>query len=252
MIDPQFDAYFNKDLGVITQANGDTGDSAQRNATYKNLRKFCGESSEGVLLSPFVVVPGRFRRTPDATHWGSNPNNFSRDQHSILNLALAMSGDKYMLRRSMWDLIKRLGFHQNFQKGTDDIECRWKMPDMFHPTQYSVMIRGLGWAPLYPLLYLTDLVFLGDLYFRTKKLWDYDNMLAQNLFYAVTFKPTPAATLAFWLYERTDFLTHLQKYYTNEGNNGIPPMYDLYKKAYDSVSKKVWSRPFWRHLFPIA
>lgn len=245
--------YYRPELGVFVQADGDSGDSAQRTATYAVLSALVRDPDHKLwetATEVLSVAPGRYRRTPDMSHWGHDPTCFSRDQHSIVNLAHAALGRKKDLKASCWELTKSFGFHQNFLRGSDDLERRWKFPDPINPTEVSVMIRGLGWWWLYPLLYILDVGFLVDLITRKRRTWDYDNMLAQNLFYAVSRYPTRVGVLAFELYEETDFRERLKLYYSLE-ENGIPPMAELYDWAWHNVRGKLWRSDWLLHWFSL-
>lgn len=238
--------------GTITQADGDSGDSAQRNATVAFLRNAAqlpaGETVHYLLVEsyvrPFRVGKGRYRRSSDPSHWGYDPTNFSRDQMSIVMLAIAAAeaksdwGEKGALKDIIKEMIKRGGFHQNFLRGTDDPERKWKLPDFVSPPQISAAIRGLNLWPLYPFLLLLDVGFLADLHLRKYRLWDYDNMLAQNLMFAVMQLPTPISKLAYNLYAKTDFLERIRTYHDPEKSNGIAGMHELFVEADRAVRAK--------------
>lgn len=167
-----------------------------------------------------------------------------------MNLAAAAIGDREELKASMGQILRRVGFHQNFLRGTDDPERRWKCPDILTPHQLSVTIRGLRWWWAYPLLYVLDLAFLADLILRRRQTWDYDNMLAQNFFFAVIRYPTFIGVLAYSIYENTDFLERIDNYYAAE-NNGIPPMAELYRWAFHKTRGKLWSASSFSHWFSL-
>ena len=239
-------------LGAIGQKDGDQGDSSQRDGLFYALA--------GLLKAPVApmgqnldqgwqeavkaheAAPGLYRRSPDPSYWGYNPNNFSRDQHSILRIGMAVMGDKVRIKQSAWAMLKRLGFHQNYHIGTDTTGKWWhdyKIPDIMTPAEVSVIIRGLSIWYLYPVLVLLDLAFFMDLAIRKYGglKHDSDNMLAINLLYANKKYMTPCSWLAMKLYKRTDFMSYIEKYYSEaDGNNGIEPLAQLYKLAFDKLT----------------
>lgn len=226
-------------LESLAQSDGDTGDSAQRVSTFLVLTEILNFNLRlqyEKSMRAHEIVPGRYRRSPVPDYWGSDPTNFSRDQQSILMLCFAINKDKKRLKESMWAIAKRGGFHQNFLRGTDDPTKYWKIPDFLTPFELSVFIRGMDLWILYPLLYVLDLPLILDFLFRKFHKWDYDNMMAQNLFYARIKYPTLVSKLCFASYKYTDFLDCLNNYHTSL--NGIKPLAELYKSAYDFLRSK--------------
>lgn len=226
-------------FGVITQNDGDTGDSSQRCGTYITLKCIVDEDVKeewSMFKKQLMVLSGRFRRSPVKESCWSRPSNLSRDQLSILKLGMAAIGDIFILNQTMKEQLKRLTFHQNFLHG-NEIEY-WKMPDIMNPHEISVWVRGNKIWWLYPLLLILDLGFFADLMFRKHTPWDYDNMLAQNLMFAVKYMPTFISKVAFKLYQKTDFLKRLHIYHV-EFHNGCPPMYDLFVEANNYLLRKI-------------
>jgi hypothetical protein len=238
----------------IRQADLDGGDSAQRTAHFWAITGMLDGSFSGRLqisrslllyyplsMQSHEVEPGVYRRTSDPTHWGSNPNNFSRDQFQALQLAFAVQGDKQRLKESMLALAKRFFLHQNYHIGTDTSGTwkDYKVPDLAHPSHFSVFIRGMDLSWLKPALYILDLHFLADLFFRRKTPHDYDNMLVPQLAYANLESPTWVSKLAWKLYDKKDALEKIRAYHTTEnGNNGINGFYELFKLLEQRVSSE--------------
>lgn len=230
---------------MIVQADGDSGDSAQRTATLyamtsvlespKLERRFnwIGLNYER-SMNAITVAPGVYRRSTDASHWGHNPNNFSRDQFSILQLAFAMNGDRFRLKQAMDGLISRKLLHQNVHPGTDAPPEFRKFPDVAHPSHFSVHIRGMGYWFLYPVLVAIDCLLLADLVVRAvhDPANDLDNMLSQHILYAALRYPTPASWLARHLYALTNWKEKLRAYH-GPARNGIPPLAELIILAYN-------------------
>lgn len=224
---------------TITQADGDTGDSAQRVGHFFALASMAKltdkeiDAASGLdydtCMDAHTVSPGIYRRSPDANHWGNNPDNFSRDQWNALQLAFAARKDKKRLMQSFGQLAARLFFHQNTHEGTDGNNR--KVPDIAHPSHFSVLIRGLGLGvPLLPLLWVLDVFLLLDLLFRNNAT-DYDNMLAPQMLYANVVSSTFISRLAMKLYVRTNFIKCLDKYHSPE-RNGILCFPALFWYAY--------------------
>lgn len=233
---------FDSELGVVTQQDGDTGDSAQRTAALVILSHLLnppGTTSATPIMEVYTrmrtvlkVGRGRFTRSPLPSHWGSDPTNFSRDQHSILMIAMALMNDKIELKETFSEILRRGGFHQNFLRGTDDIERRWKCPDFLSPSELGVLIRGLNFKLLLPILILLDLGFLVDLRLRKKRPWDYDNMLAPSLMFAATRMSTVVSRYAYRKYAATDWLDRVKNYHDPETGNGVVGMFELFKRAH--------------------
>lgn len=233
--------------GALSQKDLDQGDSSQRDGLFYALagllklpKDFIGRDlSQGwsEVVKLHEAAPGLYRRSPDPAYWGHRPDNFSRDQHSVLRLGMAAMGDQARIKESGTAMIKRFGFHQNTHRGTDDPNDAWKIPDIMTPGELTVFIRGLSAWYLYPLLLVLDLALFIDLLLRKNDNWDQDNMLAINLLYAYKKYPTPGSWLAMKLYKRTNFMDRIYNYYRDDnGNNGLAPMYDLYKLAYEELT----------------
>lgn len=222
--------------GTLGQSDGDTGDSSQRLATFWILMSVLGYKSKvhyEETISKHEIVSGRYRRSPILSYWGSDPTNFSRDQHSIMILAFGMLDDKKRIKESLWAIAKRFGFHQNFLRGTDDPTKYWKIPDVVTPAELASFIRGLDLYVLYPFLWILDLFFFPDFYFRKLHKWDADNMLCSHLIFANEKMPTLWSRIAFHCYYFTDFRARLWNYHCT--NNGIKPLYDLFIYVYDHL-----------------
>lgn len=241
------------DHNIIVQANKCGGDSAQRMGIYLTLTKLAGSDVDwkGLPLSMRYYIAmimyrvdaeGTYARHPNTSEWFGNPENFSRDQRAMLELAMAVMGDKAELLRSMKKIISRGGFHQNVRHGTDDPDNSWKVPDFITPGQISTYIRGIFTSKLaqmatQPILMLLDLGLLVDITLRADS-HDIDNMLATKMLFDYKVNSTVISRFAMRKYVTTDFMEKIAEYhgegYDRYGNkkNGIEPFIELFREAY--------------------
>lgn len=236
--------------GTLGQRNLDQGDSSQRDGHFfalagllKAPKDFMGRDlSQGwqETVKLHEARPGLYRRSPNPAVWEYNPNNFSRDQHGMLRIAMAVMGDKKRIAQSAWAMLKRLGFHQNYHIGTDTTGQWWHdyhIPDIMTPGEIAVIVRGLNAWYLYPLLLVLDLSLVIDLLLRKDDNWDSDNMMAMNLLYAYKKYRTPWSWLVMKKYKKTNFMDRIYNYYSCEDDrNGLAPMADLFKLAYEELT----------------
>lgn len=232
---------FSKNIGhsdLICQNDGDQGDTCQRVGTFYFLASILNiqESYRGKeIVTSFIqdaynlssngVRSGRFRRHNNPSAGWYSDRQLSRDQKSILMLAFAQFGFKGRLYEAFKDNASRLFFHQNTL--ADDGKS-FQFPDVMVPNEFSAIIRGLDMWYLIPFLYVLDISFILEvMFFRNTKPWDYDNMLAQQLFYAQIKYPTFISKYTYKIYQNTNFLERLKKYHKDFAN-GIPAIYDMF------------------------
>lgn len=225
--------------GLIKQLDGDQGDTCQREGLFIALLALSGENylaNERLqyALSKLQVEPGVYRRASDPDKWYSNPNNLSRDQRAMLELAMAACGDKKTLKEAMLYILSRGGFHQNVHPGTDVPEDMRKTPDIVSPGELGVYIRGLNLKFLYPILMLLDIGLIADIYLRSK--WDGANMTVINIMYANHKYPTIFSKLAAKLMPIQDMKEEITTYYSAK-KNGIPDLGELYVKCINKFFK---------------
>jgi hypothetical protein len=241
------------EYNLIVQKNKDPGDSAQRTGIYLTLMKLSGFEYDWrdipldmrytmAIMMYRVDTNGTYARTPSRDSWASCPHNFSRDQRAMLELAMAVMGDKKELKRSMKKILLRGGFHQNVRHGTDDPDNKWKVPDFITPGQITTYIRGIFTSKLaqivsQPTLMVLDLGLLFDVAMRADS-HDIDNMLATKLLFDYKVNSTFVSRFAMRKYLTTDFMEKIARYHSEEidlyGNkkNGIRPFITLFKEAY--------------------
>ena len=253
----------------LGQKDLDQGDSSQRDGHFfalagllKASKDFMGRDLSigySMTIRQHETSSGLYRRSPDPSYWGYNPNNFSRDQHQVLRIAMAVMGDTKRVRESAKAMFKRLGFHQNYHIGTDVPVNKsiftqlmikvyklvtghntdyWKVPDLMTPSELSVIIRGTNAWYLYPLLYLLDLTLLVDLKLRKDDNWDQDNMMALQLLYVNSKYPTFISRMVMKKYLKTNFMDRIKNYYkVTDGANGLQPMATLFEVAFKELQK---------------
>jgi hypothetical protein len=229
----------------ISQKDLDQGDSAQRFGTLSTLisiikddaitRAFMrsGHPSRVKSFDLLKADWGIYRRSPDSSFWGYNPNNLSRDQLSILKIGMISIDDQKRLRSVAVRQALRFGFHQNTRKGTDDLTNSWKMPDPMSPGELAVYCRGfLGNMSLIP-NHILDFSLLINLALRDPNNWDQDNMMALELLFSDSKHPTIWSRIAMQSYLKTNFMKRLWNYHRNQdGNNGCEPLYWLFRLAF--------------------
>lgn len=215
--------------GMICQYDGDSGDTAQRQGLNVVLLSLANHNIEAehqmnITIKELKADEGIYRRTANPDHWGYNPNNLSRDQRAMLELAMAATGNPELKVAAKY-IFKRGGFHQNTHPGTDADAKAWKIPDYVSPGELAVYIRGLNMWYLYPVLTVLDLGLVADVFFRSR--WDGANMSAVNILYANKKYRTVFSVLAKRLMPKEEYKKEIKHYYFLE-KNGIPPLGDMY------------------------
>jgi hypothetical protein len=126
--------------GLIVQANGDGGDTAQRTGMFYFVHRDPKAFSRALDL--LEIEAGVFVRHPYQDGFRSNPSRFSRDQQRPLVIALGAYGMHDRLWRLFEAHLRRLGKYQN--------------RDYIGPVNVGEYIRAFKSKPLYPLLFVTD------------------------------------------------------------------------------------------------
>lgn len=223
--------------GILCQKDGDTGDSAQRMGTAHTLLSLIGdEKLTGAALHAGLGYPrqletswGMYARSDQKSFWGSDPRCTSRDQLSIVKMALS---PKELLKVFVRQTL-RLSLHQNYY---DVLESRYHIPDPPILQELSVYARGLLGPLSYLITWFTDIGYGLDMALRNStflNIWSADNMLALGLLQACHKYPSPTAKLLMRFYKKTDFMKRLELYHEiANGNNGCLPLYYLFKVAF--------------------
>lgn len=240
-------------FNLITQANGDGGDTCQRTASYYLAIKLLGYQMDdlGVSVDAGFLYDtctlrhsyGRYRRHVDGRQniagrwhrWYANPDNFSRDQSIVLQSAFIVFNMKYSLLELFKARAKRLFFHFNTESYDDHELIKKKIPDAPSPIEFAQFIRGLKAWYLYPLLYLLDLQLVFDVCItRYINPWDSDNMILPILVSSLHRYPTFVGKFARWIYSFSNAKDRISAYYSEEnGQNGLRPLGELLCKLFD-------------------
>lgn len=187
---------FIDEKAVVTKANGDGGDSAQRTGSYYTalawrypaqiqVSKIAFEMALRALEIPNSL--GKYARHWDKKHWFSQDCVMSRDNETPLKISMAVHGMKKRLFKSFLGWLSRFGFQYNTvrngvhrnKKIHDASKFKhhtwlpgWKLPD--HSINHlSIYIRGLELWPLYILLPFLDCQFVIDAYLKRLQAWSY-------------------------------------------------------------------------------
>lgn len=191
--------------GLIVQADGDGGDTAQRTGMYYFGRWMHEANHLEGLVHPQLAEefatdtrkledpdkPGFFWRHPNKDQWWSRTEDFSRDQQDALVIALGAFKEMGPLRRLYRERRKRFFRYQN--KDVPTLQA------------FGVWIRAFQEELLYPVLWLTDLGLLINAVFiwasARKNPDDTDDINhIMRLAQAYYFMPTPVSWLARKLY----------------------------------------------------
>jgi hypothetical protein len=162
-------------FGLITQANGDGGDSCNRLAHYyaalQILNVPCDDINRHPLDGFYISVQrltarlpfGRYRRHADTSMWYGDMDNVTRDQMSPMIATMVLMGTTELLKAHVGLRLRRLLLHFSTHDQVEgSVGYRWKLPDVPSPTELANIIRGLKLKLLYPLLSVLDLALLHE------------------------------------------------------------------------------------------
>lgn len=224
----QFDEH-----GLIVQADGDGGDTAQRTGMFYFV--YDDPASFARALDQLEVRPGVYVRHPHQHGFRSDPREFSRDQQRALVIALGAYGMTARLWRMTKEHVKRLGKYQN--------------KDFVGPSHVGEYIRAYGTSYLYPVLLVTDFALLLNsariaIVHRYDPGHSDDNNHVMSLAQARYVMPTPASWLARKIYKKfrppNDGNFRMKEAYAAHGalvwyhraeNNGNPLIGEAYRNV---------------------
>ena len=223
--------------GLVVQADGDGGDSAQRvGMLYFRLHDPAAFSQ---ALDQLEIAPGIYVRHPAQEDFRSNPNRFSRDQQRAIVMALGEYDMQARLFRLAWVHFLRFGKYQN--------------ADYLGPSHLGEYIRAFRAWPLYPVLFITDwgLVLSSlDIAIRNRDVPDEvdDNNHLMALIQASGRFPTPVSFFAQKIYRKmrplnlgnsnlgeTDPAQGAISWYHRKASGGNPFIAELYRPAISSL-----------------
>lgn len=218
-------------LGMYVQKDGDVGDATHRTGLVCALAGLLGDhkmanDASFAIWSNCEIENGIYIRHPKgySPDWAANPSNFSRDQASRVMLGMAVLGKKSAIKRWLWQMAKRGFLHQNNQ---DPVKNTWRPRDIMAPGEWRNVIRGLDLWFLYPVLILLDLLFIPDLYLRSK--WDGGSLVYPDIIYANRKYPTPFSLLAKKMAHKTTIIGEILRNHSLE-KNGCLELRELFIK----------------------
>jgi hypothetical protein len=195
---------FRDKYGLIVQADGDGGDTCQRQGMHTFTSILIGRSPLPVLedflnaIAQLEVAPGVIVRHPHQEGFRSDPSHTSRDQTDALVIAAgALSHSptvRNFFKRIFFAHLKRLFFYQN--------------KDLPLLNSFSVWIRASRAWIFYPLLFITDFGLLVNALFiwigTRKNADDVDDINhILRLLQAYETMSTPVSWLARKVYAKT-------------------------------------------------
>lgn len=242
-------------MGMLAQGAPwrDGGDSCHRTNVVVTALVAVGERAAATQyyydnIKAFKASETEYRRHPDQSKWYSRPENFSRDQTSMLLVAAAMVGDTDTVKNIALQLLKRKGFHQNTHPNyvvPGDEGYKAKTPDFIAPSEIAAIIRGTNAVILYPLLWVLDAFFFVDILLASmddstskrsekKSRTDQYVMLVSHLFLSKQKMDTPIAALARKLLKKFDYAGSF-RFLFEDPRWSDPPLHNILIPATEAV-----------------
>lgn len=169
LLKPNIDSF-----GLVAQANGDGGDSFQREGMVIIAAQLLANKAvisqdelnkmllryEMILVALEVDEYYSFRRHKDTTKWYGQTDRMSRDQliPNIVGMGIGKHSGELIATLIM--LISRFGFTTNIRDNFVDDSAPKKLPDFCGPSIFGAFIRALNLKLLKPLLILSDIELL--------------------------------------------------------------------------------------------
>lgn len=223
------------DLGMYVQADGDVGDATHRTGLASGLNALLGNHEKAqqvkeTLIKNCEVYPGIWTRHPGGYQptWTNQTTNMSRDQVCRVMFAMAVLGEKSVIKRWLLQMAKRGFLHQN---NCDPTNGSWRPRDVMTVGEWRNIIRGLNLWILYPILVLFDMAFLIEIPIRSK--WDGGSMLYPDIHFATKKFPTPFAFLAKHVIKKTPCLDEVMNNHDPIYKNGCVELQLLFKSLSD-------------------
>lgn len=217
--------------GTLVQANGDAGDSANRTG----LAMVCSAVLNIKLPVHYMALRdrkniGRYVRGLQQQY--AHSDYMTRDQMAPIECAMVLHDDKNSLIDHLRLRLPRMLFHFSTY---DPTLTRSKAADPVSPLELAVIIRGLNWYILWPLLLILDL-FLMPLVIGAKN----DGQLLAFHAVAKTKLSTPISWLAKRLlaFRAPSIADSIRNYYAEgAGRNGLKPLGDALVEVLACLTK---------------
>lgn len=220
------------ELGMYVQADGDVGDATHRTGLASGLNGLLGNYEKAykikfTLVENCEIRSGIWVRHPGGHQpdWSNQETNMSRDQVCRVMFAMAVLGEKSIIKRWLFEMAKRGFLHQN---NRDPVDKVWRPRDIMTIGEWRNIIRGLNLWILYPLLVIFDAVFLIEIPIRSK--WDGGSILYPDIYFATKKMPTPFAFLAKYVIKNTTCLEEIMNNHDPIHKNGCAELQVLFKQ----------------------
>jgi hypothetical protein len=242
-------------FGVITQKDGDGGDSLQREGMFafsEYMHYHLGKIDQNQLqsstdrytkiLKTLEVSWGNFRRHPDTSKWYGQSDRMSRDQLTSNIVAMGVVNQKMLLKTLIGHLLKRCLLFTTNTRGNfvmpGDSGYRWKLPDITGPSIWGAYLRGFYkyLYPIYPIVYglltILDLENVINSYiilYKVKKDPTFSDHLSHQMLLnqAYLIYKTPTIMWAHKVYAWCNPERALDQYF--DPSTGAEPMNDIYR-----------------------
>ncbi len=225
------------DLGMYVQADGDVGDATHRTGLAAGLNLLLGNEQRAkeikdILIKNCEVSSGVWIRHPGGHQptYTNQITNMSRDQVCRVMFAMAVLGEKNVIKHWLLQMTKRCFLHQN---NCDPTNGSWRPRDVMTIGEWRNIIRGLNLWVLYPVLVVFDLVFLLEIPIRSK--WDGGSMLYPDIYFATKKFPTPFAFLAKYAIKKTTCLDEIMNNHDPIHKNGCAELQPLFKQLSEKM-----------------
>jgi hypothetical protein len=226
---------------LIIQADGDGGDTAQREGMYGFAMALYGlrQAEFKSVVNQLEVLPGLYVRHPYQSGDNSKIADFSRDQQRPIVAAIGAYSLSDKLDSMVYSHASRLGKYQN--------------KDIIGPVNIGEYIRAYRARPLYPVLLLTDTALLiGSIGTVIVSRFDPedvdDNNHIVSLLQAQYFMPTPIGWLARKIYvtfrpqnygnkilKEKSAVVGAMAWYHRKDTGGNPAIVELYRPLIEKM-----------------
>lgn len=225
-------------FGLITQKNGDPGDSASRVGIYHYLRSLNEGCTPAIslslnhMLTEIEIQPGIYIRHPYQPQfinetYIADPKQFSRDQTVPLILAMGQFDNEVMRLKSLSHAQSSRPFFK-FQNG-----------DLLGPMEGNAYIRATNSKWMYPFLCIFDIGLVVNASIRVVKRFFNPNDTSDDvvmgllIIQAYNRLSTPLSWLARQIYKLARPQNALDSYFSPE--SGASPLNELYRPQFQKM-----------------